>query len=235
MCWKFYVASRLRFQEEPGDVTSASQTVSSQTISTRTMGKKSKRRGGGTGDGARGRTKARGGTIGGDSNANTLALVPASGARKASKSETMALLESVRPLESLKGIDSTNEDPNKCAWCDGKIIFSLGSFHMVCCGKRSCESCRDKIVSNSCEIKTLAPDLLGQKRCIFCNVLGREKNATLMKEAKSGEAWAQYLVAVKCFESDKHRLGTPKDAFDWFQRAAAQNHPESFWRLALMY
>ena len=104
------------------------------------MGKKSKRRGGGTSNGgrARGRIKARLPTsIVGDVNAGTLALVPAGGAsgarpatRKASKSEiedAMALLENVRPLDSLKGIVSTNDDPNKCAWCGGDIIFSIGS------------------------------------------------------------------------------------------------------------
>ena len=209
----------------------------------RTMGKKSKRRGGGTSDGARGRTKARCGTIGGDANAGTLALAPAGGAgtRKASKSETeeaLALLESVRPLDSLKGVDSTNEDPNKCAWCDGKIVFSTeshSSFHMVCCGKRSCKSCCEKITSNSCETHVSAADLLGERRCVFCNVLKRETNATLMGEAKSGKSWAQYLVACICLGPEKRRFGTPENAFTWLKKAAAQNHPESIHRLAWMY
>ena len=171
------------------------------------MGKKSKRRGGGTSNGgrARCRAKARGGTIGGDANAGTLALVPAGGAatRKASKSEiedAMALLENVRPLDSLKGIVSTNDDPNKCAWCGGDIIFSIGSqnrtFQMGCCGKSACKSCCEKISSNSLE--TRVADLLGEKRCIFCNATSQNAPATLMKRAKSGEAWAQYLVATKC-------------------------------------
>ena len=201
------------------------------------MGKKSKRRGGGTSNGGRARTKARGGTIGGDSNGSASGARPA--ARKASnrKSETeeaLALLESVTPLDSLKGIVSTNDDPCKCAWCGGKIIFSTDAHFNFCCGRRSCGGpCREKIKSNSCE--THASDLLGERRCVFCNVLGRETNTALIGEAKSGKSWAQYLFACICLRPEKRRFGKPENAFTWLKKAAAQNHPESIHRLAWMY
>ena len=203
------------------------------------MGKKSKRRGGGTSNGcrARGRTKAQDKDAG-DSNAGTLALVPAGGVgtRKASKSETeeaMALLEKVQPLASLKGIVSTNDDPCKCAWCDQRIDFSADAHFNFCCGRRSCGPCREKIKSNSCE--THVSDLLGERRCVFCKVLKRETNMTLLGKAKSGKSWAQFLVACICLGPEKSRFGTPENAFTWLKRAAAQNEPVSIRRLALMY
>ena len=196
------------------------------------MGKKSKRRGGtGGGVGKKGTTASGGASRGGAATARSSGSVrdqPAGVARGNNYDtpiDALALLESVKEqLPSLKGIISTNDDPDACAICSGPL--TLGRRYVVaqCCGKRGCDACFDEGKVG------YASDLLGLDRCTFCNSLKWKEAAILRKEAMSGNAWAQHFYGTSLDEIEKL-----EEAASWYQRAASHGHPEAFLALAGMY
>ena len=118
--------------------------------------------------------------------------------------DALALLESVKePLPSLKGIISTNDDPDACAICSGPL--TLGRRYVVaqCCGKRGCDACFDEGKVG------YASDLLGLDRCTFCNSLKWKEAAILRREAMAGNAWAQHFYGTSLDELEKMRKLLP--------------------------
>ena len=185
------------------------------------MGKKSKRRGG-TGGGRKSRQ-----TVGaGD------AAAAATGAAgpTVTPADALALLETVQPPTSLKGIVSTNDDPGKCALClSPAALFAPPSAPgvafsaqcLLCCGKRFCNACEDADCG-------YALDLLGDHRCTFCNALKSRSTTISLQEATAQKTWAQQCIGVTFCALG----GWPNLAFDYLVRAASQGHPEAFFRLS---
>ena len=198
------------------------------------MGKKSKRRGG-TGGGKKSRHTAGAGDAGGSSVSfrDRLTAAAASGAAGPGVTpvDAIALLETVPPPPSFKGIVSTNDDPGKCAICFSPA--KLGDFYSAhdislaiiprsCCGKRFCNACARADVNCG-----LALDLLGERRCTFCNCRDGDQG---LKIILSREPWAHYSVGiVHCLSENS--MDTSK-AFDCMVQAARQGHPEAFLRLS---
>ena len=189
------------------------------------MGKKSKRRGG-TGGGRKIRQTVGAGDVGGSPRlaGDQLAAAAAPGAAGLhTPADAVALLETVQPPPSLKGIVSTNDDPGKCAMClspAGLGFSSVGANFVpewaachLCCGKRVCRACDEHNFG-------FALDLLGGHRCTFCNAkVGDE----VLVKASSGTPWAQYFNGLSfCVFGD-----SPNQAFDYMVKAASQGHPEA--------
>ena len=200
------------------------------------MGKKSKRRGG-TGGGRKSRQAAGAGGAGGSSSrsfrdqlaAAQAAAPQAAGLDTDTPADALALLETVPPLPSLKGIISTNDDPGKCAMCSDPIVLSgeqhaTTSVSMRCCGKQFCDEC-DPCEDGDCG---LALDLLGESRCNFCNALESDIASLSLQKANAGTAWAQYAEGLHHL----HLEQSPRVASLWIMKAAANGHPEAFLRLS---
>eukprot|EP00562_Extubocellulus_spinifer_P019845 CAMPEP_0178585190 /NCGR_PEP_ID=MMETSP0697-20121206/25264_1 /TAXON_ID=265572 /ORGANISM="Extubocellulus spinifer, Strain CCMP396" /LENGTH=174 /DNA_ID=CAMNT_0020221249 /DNA_START=442 /DNA_END=962 /DNA_ORIENTATION=+ len=145
---------------------------------------------------------------------------------------------STRPPASLKGITSSNVDPDACAVCSSTLpagpLTAGTSSISVCCGKRSCMDCdrakRYFVGRGRC------PSAL---RCLFCNVpvALNDKNRTgsLKKHAKKGAAWAQFVLG-NWFEYGSNSLSKSEhDAKRWYEKAAKQGHPEAMVRLGNFY
>ena len=196
------------------------------------MGKKSKRRGG-TGGGKKSRHTAGAGDAGGSSVSfrDRLTAAAASGVAcpTVTPADALALLETVPPPPSFKGIVSTNDDPGKCALClspaalivpSGKLCVAFAA-PQLCCGKRICRTCR-KADANC----GFALDLLGESRCTFCN--GKFRDEALEK-VSSMKPWAQFTNGIICCVQEP--LDTSK-VFHHMVMAASQGHPVAFLRLS---
>ena len=181
------------------------------------MGKKSKRRGG-TGGGRKGR-HAGAGAGAGDVDDQLTASAAAGPAP--TPAEAVALLENVSPPPSLKGIVSTNDDPGKCALCSD--LIALGGertiFTTLCCGKLFCDVCARADGGT-------ALDLLGEKRCTFCNCKASD---LMLRTLLSREPWAHYAKGLVHYHSEDLLTN---GAFDCMVKAASQGHPEAFLRLS---
>ena len=193
------------------------------------MGKKSKRRGG-TGGGRKSRQAA---TVvdAGDTGGSSRLACDQLAAPALTPAEAVALLETVPPPTSLKGIVSTNDDPGKCALCISPNAlnnpFGFEYLPRLCCGKRVCLACIG--ADANCELNCgYALDLLGERRCTFCNGKASED---VQKAALSREPWAQYSMGI--FHCDLG--GTPallNEAFACMVQAASRGHPQAFLKLS---
>ena len=139
-----------------------------------------------------------------------------------------------RPPHSLKGIVSTNDDPNKCALCS--IPFPVEgmekfAFLAYCCGKRACEGC-------AVDLHRLIGQGRGRHRCTFCNSLSSTSRKSeighLKKHAKKGKPWAQFVLGVS-HEFRDGNLRSYHDAKRWYEKAAKQGHPHAMEFLASFY
>ena len=135
-----------------------------------------------------------------------------------STSTTLALPSSSPSV--LRGIISSNDNPGECALCkkpflpeSAKVAFS------PCCGKHCCRGCAE---SGRCTY----PDLLGDFRCIFCNVKVSKRDTAEKNEAHLGKAWAQYQYA----KTLPKRVATR-----WFEKSAKQGHPYACLNLAVTF
>ena len=192
------------------------------------MGKKSKRRGG-TGGGKKSRQTAGTGDVGGSLRLAGDQLAVAAAGPAATPADALALLETVPPPTSLKGIVSTNDDPGKCAKClspaalfapPGTPGVRFSPYCLMCCGKRLCRACR-------ADTNEYAPDLLGEHRCTFCNTLWSSRFSLCLQAATAGKTWAQYSMGLYYM----YLAGdSPSQAFafDYMVKAASQGHPEAF-------
>ena len=122
----------------------------------------------------------------------------------------------------LKGIVNTNDDPSICATCllvprDGKGCHCIN----VCCGKCVCLDCNKAM--RFCHTKT--------KHCLFCNASNFSTIGVLKKQAKKGNAWAQYNLANR-FEQGQEVAQSDYEAVRWFRKAAAQGHPRALLNLS---
>lgn len=130
---------------------------------------------------------------------------------------------------SLKGVTSTNDDPDLCVLCasslandpDKKIYINM------CCGKRACSACHDSV---------LVWFLSGTEyQCLLCSSTKGCNIGVLKKQAKKGHPWAQHYLGF-CFDKGSHNL--PKDPFEavrWYKKAAGKNHPSAHIDLGCMY
>ena len=174
----------------------------------REMGKKSKRRGGGSGKKS-----------------------DECGRGDQSLLSQEALLEVQTPI-SWRGIFSTNDEPTCCVFCGSFLLTGYTS--SKCCGKICCDNC--KVVGmNSPEFtgsRFLSLDLRGKRRCVLCNALGSKRSSIpiLRREAELGKTWAQFVLAHYLRSTD-----APEDALFWFKRAACGGHPDAFMSLSKMY
>ena len=188
------------------------------------MGKKSKRRGG-TGGGKKSRQTASAGDVGDSPRLAGDQLAVAAAGLTVTPADALALLETVQPLPSLKGIISTNDDPGKCAMCLSPTVLIEGvpgvrfsAYCLPCCGKRLCSACEDADCG-------FALDLLGEPRCTFCNALKSSTFSLCLQEATTGMAWAQYFMGFYYFTGDSPNQAF---AFDYMVKAASQGHPKAF-------
>jgi len=101
----------------------------------------------------------------------------------------------------LKGITSTNDDPDKCALCHGCIRyyqFGLEGIH-PCCGKRTCSDCPIQVARRSV------------KACSCCGVVknpnAKSLIARLKKQAKMGTVWAQNVLGLYLCDTESSGNG----------------------------
>mmetsp|Transcript_32216 Transcript_32216/g.70815 ORF Transcript_32216/g.70815 Transcript_32216/m.70815 type:complete len:365 (+) Transcript_32216:258-1352(+) len=140
------------------------------------------------------------------------------------------------PPISLKGITSTNDDPDACAFCSDPFFMvdlerKINGAVNICCGKSICLNCND-----------YDRTFIGagrSKRCSFCNspaIVGDKGNiGALKKHAKKGAAWAQFVLG-NWFEYGSNSLSKSEhDAKRWYEKAAKQGHPEAMVRLGNFY
>ena len=129
---------------------------------------------------------------------------------------------------SLKGINSTNDDPKLCAVCSQPFQYGLEaqmSRINLCCGKRACPECAD-----SGRFRDRSVD-----RCLLCgdtstgNGVGR-----LKKQAKKGKPWAQFVLGSS-FSTGKSVTRSDFEAVRWFRKAASQGHPEANLSLSVFH
>ena len=199
------------------------------------MGKKSKRRGG-TDGGKKSRQVAGAEDVRGSSGSILDQVIAAAASGVAgpgvTSADALALLETVPPPPSFKGIISTNDDPGKCALClsPAAIVSPYGELGVafsvslqLCCGKRFCKACR-KADANC----GFALDLLGKRRCTFCNALRSRRTSLSLQAATARKAWALYSMGLKHYS----RGESPGQAFDYMVKAASQGHPEAFLKLS---
>mmetsp|Transcript_32227 Transcript_32227/g.70839 ORF Transcript_32227/g.70839 Transcript_32227/m.70839 type:complete len:368 (-) Transcript_32227:353-1456(-) len=144
---------------------------------------------------------------------------------------------STRPPASLKGITSSNVDPDACAVCSSTLpagpLTAGTSSISVCCGKRSCMDCdrakRYFVGRGRC------PSAV---RCLFCNVpvALNDKNRTgsLKKHAKKGRAWGQFLLGLR-FARGNSVSQSDYEAKRWFEKASKQGHPDATLNLGVCH
>ena len=136
---------------------------------------------------------------------------------------------SKRQLISLKGITSTNDDPNRCAICSE--LFPKGPYHTVsilygCCGKRVCDGCIDKF------------GILYRGTCVKCGTDRAAVNSLIKKNAKKGQAWAQETIGRHFYHGDPRTSSFTQsyyDAIRLFRKAATSGHPVAMIMLGEMY
>ena len=139
------------------------------------------------------------------------------------------MAESKRQLISLKGITSTNDDPNRCAICSE--LFPKGPYHTVsilygCCGKRVCDGCIDKF------------GILYRGTCVKCGTDRAAVNRLIKKNAKKGQAWAQETIGRHFYYGDPRTSSFTQsyyDAIRLFRKAATSGHPIAMIMLGEMY
>lgn len=118
----------------------------------------------------------------------------------------------------LKGVKSTNDDPDRCAICNTCTTtrhLSLDDLDIqACCGKIICRDC---------------PALVFRHSVASCSCYGsRRKNTRqsniirLQKNAKKGHAWAQFYLGILLFNDGSHSAGSR-----WAEKAAEGGHPEA--------
>ena len=135
---------------------------------------------------------------------------------------------------SLKGITSTNDDPNACAVCSGPFpAGAMGDTYAfaLCCGKRSCMNCFRAGRLTTCSS--------GQTtRCSICTtpipISDKSKIGSLKKRAKRGEAWAQYVLG-NCYVNGRHTSRSDHEARRWHEKAAKRGHPWAMHNLGVFY
>ena len=114
----------------------------------------------------------------------------------------------------LKGITSSNDDPDQCALCHGCIHHLASSMvegMQPCCGKRICSGCPSEVARRSV------------KACSCCGVVKNPNPKSLMgrlkKQAKAGAVWAQTYLGISFFQD------TNVDSLGWLKKAAEGGHP----------
>ena len=142
------------------------------------------------------------------------------GAGRDSKAEAEAMSAPTAPLLSLKGIPSTNVDPNLCALCSdpltGPRSGSDDPWLNMCCGKQTCSKCGDSGFSYDRKAD----------RCLLCNATQISRIGLVKKQAKNGHAWGQYHLGIK-FNNGNGVAKSEFEATRWFRKAAAQGHPDA--------
>jgi len=122
----------------------------------------------------------------------------------------------------LKGITSSNDDPDACACCSAPLVLNVERKNngkvTLCCGKHICHDCTDS-----------GRDFIGSgatKRCSFCNThcSRKETIGSTKKHAKKGAAWGQYSLGVS-YHKGALISQSDYDAKRWFEKAAKQGHP----------
>ena len=210
------------------------------------MGKKSKRRGG-TGGGRKGRHAGAGvgaGEVGVSSGSYLDQLIAATASRAATPTltpaEAVALLETVPPPTSLKGIVSTNDDPGKCALClsPSALVVPCGAlgeaFSIVpqsCCGKRFRNACvgadnnRGTALDLVGELFSIVPQLCCGKR--FCNAcLGADDNCGTALDLL-GERRCTFC---NCTESDRAmKIFESREPWAHYSMGIVHCHSEDLW------
>jgi len=115
---------------------------------------------------------------------------------------------------SLKGILSTNDDPDLCALCLGELPMPTGSAVLYCCGKGVCDRCVDSGFSAG-------------SACPLCKSSSPQGIGALKKHAKKGRPWAQYHLGLVHIEGCR----VPESDFEavrWLRKASKQGHPGAF-------
>ena len=116
----------------------------------------------------------------------------------------------------LRGITSSNDDPDQCALCHGCIRyyqFGLEGIH-PCCGKRTCSDCPIQVARRSV------------KACSCCGAVRtpglKPLIGQLKKHAKMGTIWAQYGLGLYLCST-----GSCVDGLRWIEKAAEGGHPDA--------
>jgi len=138
------------------------------------------------------------------------------------------------PPISLKGITSTNDDPDACAFCSDPFSLGVdrktGGATNICCGKRICLDCDD---SRRTVIGTGRA-----QRCSFCDIPiifgGKEQVGILKKNAKKGAAWGQFLLGLR-FARGNSVSQSDYEAKRWFEKASKQGHPGAILSLGVCH
>ena len=113
----------------------------------------------------------------------------------------------------LKGIASSNDDPDQCALCNASIrSLNLGVTEMLpCCGKKICSGCPEEVARRSV------------KACSCCGVVKNPNKKSLRgsikKNAKAGAVWAQGIQGVYLYET-----GSCVEGLRWLEKAAEGGH-----------
>lgn len=145
------------------------------------------------------------------------------------------------PKCSLKGIISSNDNPQECIICSEELdLMALGGWITECCGKRGCKDC---FPSRAAELASFLPP--GRTHCRFCDtdVFAKTKmHQKLMRNAHSDHPWAKVALAVKALSSvcpeRNQRKGLSQvlqQAVVLMQEAAARGHPEAILTLSGMH
>ena len=120
----------------------------------------------------------------------------------------------------LKGIVSSNDDPDKCALCHGCIRYLGSSIKGVlpCCGKRICSGCPHEVARRSVTA------------CSCCGTVNNPNQKSLIsrlkKQAKAGTAWAQSYMGTLLYHT-----GSGADGLRWLEKAAEGGHPAACYYL----
>eukprot|EP00562_Extubocellulus_spinifer_P013751 CAMPEP_0178571800 /NCGR_PEP_ID=MMETSP0697-20121206/17857_1 /TAXON_ID=265572 /ORGANISM="Extubocellulus spinifer, Strain CCMP396" /LENGTH=379 /DNA_ID=CAMNT_0020206435 /DNA_START=133 /DNA_END=1273 /DNA_ORIENTATION=+ len=136
---------------------------------------------------------------------------------------------------SLKGITSTNDDPDACAFCSSPLVVDAETkaygAAVICCGKRICLDCNDP------DRTFIGPGRA--KRCSFCGIpaiIGdKGRLGALKKHAKKGAAWGQHMLGY-CYR--KGEFVSQSDYYEakrWYEKAAKQGHPGAILSLGMLY
>mmetsp|Transcript_15029 Transcript_15029/g.32390 ORF Transcript_15029/g.32390 Transcript_15029/m.32390 type:complete len:369 (-) Transcript_15029:239-1345(-) len=132
----------------------------------------------------------------------------------------------------LKGITSSNDDPDACACCSAPLVLNVERKNngkvTLCCGKHICHDCTDS-----------GRDFIGSgatKRCSFCNThcSRKETIGSTKKHAKKGAAWGQYSLGVS-YHKGALISQSDYDAKRWFEKAAKQGHPEAILNMSFFH
>ena len=120
----------------------------------------------------------------------------------------------------LRGITSSNDDPDQCALCHGCIrnIKLEVTGMLPCCGKRICPGCPNEVARRTV------------KACSCCGVVKnpnkKSLRGSLKKNAKMGAVWAQFMQGIFL-----HKTGSRVEGLRWLKKAAEGGHPEACYYL----